>query len=779
MLTEALEPLPVSAFEGYASRSIDPEGKTRLAQFGYGHFVRAPSTFAPVADVPVGPDYVVGPGDEVTVAIWGKAEYNASGTVTRDGRLVLPTIGAVAVAAVPFGEVKDILRRRYDKHFVDYELSVSLGRLRTVTVHVVGSVRRPGTYELGATATVFAALSAAAGPLKSGTMRDVRLVRAGQIASRMDLYDLFLAGTAKGDVPLAGGDIVFVPRVGPLVAVGGAVKSPGIYELADSTAPLDDIVACAGGLAFEAAPSRVLIERVEQSEKIVLEGFDLSAGRADKATVQDGDIVRVEAVAPKLDQVVYLQGNVARPGRRAYRPGMRASELLEGEEMGSAKFWAGRKVGTPSGGVVPREEDATPKPYWEFALVRRIGLPAMEEVLVPFNLRKAVLERDSSADVALEPQDTVIIYAERDFRPARMVRSAGALAKPGAFPFVEGMTARDLVGLSGGLAEDAFLERAELSSMVIQVDRVETLRMEIDLRKLIGADPSEQDNPALRPDDFLFVRRVPEASSYSSMTLEGELRFPGVYVIRPGEKLSSALQRAGGFTELACLRGATFLRQSTKRQQQVQLDQAIADLEAENQVLTESIGHLAADPELAASASEASARRKATIQRLKQAKALGRIVIRMEPFKEFASSPDDLVLEDGDRLIVPTSPSTVSIMGSVYASTALVYRPGRAISEYLAECGGTTPNADVRNIFVLRTDGSVASRQQRGLGGFVWRSGNRSWTSRDLLSAEPEAGDMVVVPEKLEPRIYPLKFAKDMTQILYQIAVAAGIVLLP
>jgi hypothetical protein len=186
---------------------------------------------------------------------------------------------------------------------------------------------------------------------------------------------------------------------------------------------------------------------------------------------------------------------------------------------------------------------------------------------------------------------------------------------------------------------------------------------------------------------------------------------------------------------------------------------------------------VAADPELAAAMAEAVARRRSTIENLKAAKAQGRIVIGLRRPETFRGTADDLVLEAGDRLIVPAAPSTVTVMGSVYASTAVVHRPGHTVARYIAECGGTTPNADNRNIFVLRADGSVASRRQRGLGGFVWREKEGSWAVRDLLTASPGPGDVVMVPEKLEPRIYPIKLAKDLTQILYQIAVTAGIVL--
>jgi protein involved in polysaccharide export with SLBB domain len=800
MPVEALEALPVSSFEEYASLAVDPSGRTGLRQFGYEHFLRATSTFAPVADVPVGPGYLLGPGDEVVVNIWGRVQRTDRGKINRDGTLALPVVGGVSVSGVRFGKLGDVLRTYYDRHFVGYEMEVSLARLRTIAVHVVGAARRPGTYELGSTATIFSALSAAAGPTKHGSMREVGLVRGGKVAAKLDLYDLFLEGLAPGDERLMSGDVVFVPRSRSLVAVGGAVRSPGIYELKGEGAKLGAVIEYAGGLAFEAAPSRVQIERVGADERIALESVDMSDEGAAEVDLRDGDIVRVESVAMKLEGVVYLQGNVVRPGKRAYRPGMRVSDLLEGEQLGASDFWSRRKLGLsaqaerspekteeapvtvhPSPGtakdlVVPPPGEAAPKPYWDFALVRRIAMPEIEEMLIPFNLGKAVLERDPAEDIELRPQDTVIIYAESDFKRAKVVRSAGAIERPGMFPFSAGMTVRDLVALSGGLTRDAYVKSAELTRTWIVDEEVRTTRVEIDLEAALASAAPSVANPVLKQDDYLFVRRVQDGLENMVVVLKGEFRFPGAYRMKPGERLSDVLERAGGFTDESYLRGAVFVRDSTRRVQQAQMDRAILDLEAQNAAVSEAMGRGVADAEVAAAMSEAAARRRSTIERLKQARAQGRIVITLAEPKAMRGTPDDLVLEPGDSLTVPTRPSTVTIMGSVYASTAVVYRPGQTVARYIAECGGTTPNADDRNIFVLRADGSVASRQQRGLGGFVWREKEGSWAVRDLLTAEPGAGDVVVVPEKLEPRIYPMKLAKDLTQILYQIAVTAGVV---
>jgi protein involved in polysaccharide export with SLBB domain len=826
MPVEALEPLPVSSFEEYASLAIDPSRETGLRQFGYEHFLRATSTFAPVADIPVGPDYLLGPGDEVVVNIWGRVQRTDRGKINRDGTLTLPVVGGVSVSGVRFGKLRDVLRTYYDRHFVGYEMEASLARLRTIAVHVVGAARRPGTYELGSTATIFSALSAAAGPTKHGSMREVRLVRDGKVAAKLDLYDLFLAGSAPGDERLMSGDVVFVPRSRALVAVGGAVRSPGIYELKGAGAELGAVIEYAGGLAFEAAPSRVQIERVGADERIALESVDMSDEGAAAVGLRDGDIVRVESVPMKLESVVYLQGNLARPGKRAYRPGMRVSDLLESEQLGTAEFWSRRKLGlsfpaglpleetgqdsaTEGGSLEPAEAvaegtdpeeteetvadepasagaaedalapppgEATPKPYWDFALVRRIAMPELEELLIPFNLGKAVLERDPAEDIELRPQDTVIVYAESDFKRAKVVRSAGAIERPGMFPFSVGMTVRDLVALSGGLTRDAYVKSAELTRTWIVGEELRTTRTEIDLGAALASAAPSIVNPVLKEDDYLFVRRVQDGVENMTVVLEGEFRFPGTYRIRPGERLSDVLERAGGFTDKSYLRGAVFVRESTRCLQQEQMDRAIVELESQNAAFTEAMGRGIADPEVAAATSEAAARRRSTIERLKQAKAQGRIVIALAAPKAMKDSPDDLVLEPGDRLTVPTRPSTVTVMGSVYTSTAVVYRPGQTVAGYIAECGGTAPNADGRNIYVLRADGSVASRQQRGLGGFVWREKEGSWTVRDLLTAAPGAGDIVVVPERLEPRIYPMKLAKDLTQILYQIAVTAGVV---
>ena len=770
-----------SAFERYVRGDSFAEVPTNLEQFGYDLFSQDPGRFAPVTAVAVGPDYVVGPGDELRVRIWGKVELEAAAEVDRAGNAALPKAGVFPVAGLSLGEVRNQVKARYDKVFTDYQMDVSLGALRSISVFVVGKVSRPGRYNVSSVATMLNALLEAGGATKTGTMRDIQLIRGGKPAATLDLYDLILNGKRSGDARLQPEDTVFVPGVGQRVAIAGSVRSPAIYELAPAEMKLGKLISLAGGLEPTAARDRVQIERVDRAGGVRLVEVDGSKlDDKNDCDLRDGDIVRVFSVLRKRGNVVYLAGNVARPGAYELKRDMRVADLISDLLMlvPEAAWEAGRapRALEASGASAPASGElrAFPEPYWNYALIRHLSQPELRVQYVPFNLGKAILEKDPAENKALAPQDTVIVFSKWDFVDVPLVRVGGAVNKPGAYPLTPNMQLRDLVSIAGGLKSYAYRGEAELLRVHFEEGGQREERIPVALaRALEGA--KVEDVP-LRDRDHLFVRSVPEHRDQATATIRGEVRFPGTYPIRRGERLSSLIERAGGYTDLAYLRGAGFLRESVRKLQQERLDELLLRLEAELSRATASAVAVGIDKESVQAAAEQAKWQERLLAQLRSAKAKGRVVIALGALKGLQGSAQDITLEDGDQLHVPMRPATIGVLGSVYEQSAFLWSEGMTFKHYLRKAGGATRFADEDGLYVLRLDGSVASLRQGGEA-LSWDERHHRWVRGGLSSLPLEPGDTIVVPEKLE-RVAWLRDTRDITQILFQVAVTTGVVVL-
>ncbi len=764
-------PLPASRFEKYvASSFILSDSPPR--QFGYDVFQFQPSSFAPVADLPIGPDYVVGPGDSFLVRIWGKMNLEFDSTVERDGRLILRGIGTVRAAGLSFERLEKAIKSELDKHYRDYELSVTIKSLRTITVFVIGHVRTPGSYTLGGTSTAITALFAAGGPTKTGSMRAVRVLRRDTVVGELDLYEFFLSGSRAGDTRLQSGDAVLVPPAGALVALDGAAKCPAIYELQTARVALGELLEFAGGLDFDADKARVQLERDGE-----LTDVDLRSPGAEGTNVRGGDIVRIYRRSAVLRNVVYVRGNVAEPAMYAFRDGVRVRDLLSPRAFVRAGFWANRRrFASAAGGGAPGQEAGhvdldpaetnLPEPYWEHALVKRVEYPSLEESYISFNLGKAVIKGDEKENVELRPQDTVLIFSRSDFVPAATVSVSGAINKPGTYVLRPGMGLRDLVSIAGGVARDA-AEIVQLTHFGLAGARHSTLKLD----EILSGSAA-----GLSPGDSIFLPRRRELKPWGTATVGGEVRFPGSYVISPGERLSDVLERAGGFTAHAYLRGSVLLRESVRKFQQEQLEEAITSFEAQAESYVAAEMHKLPDDRAKMWAAERRGRLNALLGRLKAARARGRVVVRLKPPGSLRGTPGDVFVEPGDSLHVPTKPSTVTVFGAVNRPSAVVFEDSLSVQDYVTRCGGLTDDADVSGMYFVGLDGSAVSADAGRLGGFQWSRGAHRWVRRGILGQKPGPGDIIVVPERIEARIYPGRLAMDVTQVLYQIALATSLV---
>lgn len=647
-----------------------------LPLFGYNLFSGVPSTFAPVDRIPVTPDYVIGPGDEILIRAWGQIDVDYRATVDRSGAINIPRVGVVNVAGIRYQDLNGYLRTQIGRIFRNFELNVTMGELRSIQIFVVGQARRPGTYTVSSLSTLVNALFASGGPSARGSMRAIELKRGNRTVTTFDLYDLLLKGDKSKDVPLLPGDVIYIPPAGQVVAIAGAVNTPAIYELKGETT-LGALIGLAGGFTTTAATQKAMVERIVDRRARVVDEFTLDKAGLARA-LRDGDVVQLFALSPRFENAVTLRGSVANPGRFPWREGMRIRDILpEREALIVPDYWLRQnQASRVSVAGQARLRVEVRRTYdeinWDYAVIERLNYEDLTVSLVPFNLGKAILENDPSGNVPLRAGDVVTIFSKADLQ-------------------------------------------------------------------------------------------VPISKQTKFVRLEGEFATPGVYQILPGETLRQLVARIGGLTGNAYLFGAEFTREGTREFQQRRLDEAIEFLEREfqrNQVSLASGGVEQGETEFLRLRAEGQ---RQFLARLRQARASGRIVLELPLQQAQMKDLPDVVLEDGDRLLVPARPSTVSVVGSVYNQNAFLHRSDQRISDYLARAGGPTRGADTGSIYVVRADGAVISRRQSGglfgLGGF---EGER------LMP-----GDTIVVPEDFQ-KFRWTKELKDWTQIFYQFALGVA-----
>jgi protein involved in polysaccharide export with SLBB domain len=624
---------------------------TELKHFGYDLFRFPPSGFAPVDKFPVGHEYILGPGDEVRITVWGKIDGRFNLIVDRDGMINLPKAGIVGVAGLPFQEAKEVIRNEYSKYFSGFEMNISLGALRTITVYVVGNARRPGAYTISSLSTIVNALFAAGGPSKTGTMRDIQVKRNGRETVHFDMYDFLLMGDKGNDIRLMPEDVVFIPPIGPVAAIAGSVNQPALYELKSET-KISQLIEMAGGVNAVAFKGRIQVERITDNARQTVFESDIEKIKEQEVSLQSGDIVKVYQVVPDR----------------------------------------------------------------------------------------------------------------------RVVRVSGAVQREGEYGFNPGMTVRDLMMLTGGPKYYTNKKEAELTRVTVTDQGPKTEKVTLSLEKALEGDAGH--NLPLQENDYLFVRTIPEWKLYQTVTISGEVMYPGTYTIRKGEKLSSLINRAGGFTDRAYLKGAVFTRERVREIQQRQLDESVDRLEKEMAAEGALALAASASPEEAGIKQSEIQQMRAFLEKARQARAKGRLVVPIADIAKKKGASEYIELEEGDSLFIPANPQSIQVSGSVFNQTAFVYDGNKSISDYINLAGGYTENADKKRVYVLKVDGT-AVRPESGISSVFWSKDSSRWESG---GRRMDPGDTIVVPGKLE-RIAWMRNIKDITQILYQIAVTAGVLL--
>jgi len=644
----------LSEFEQFIASGASSIISTNIRQFGYDLFRQPPSTFAPADRVPVGPDYVLGPGDELRITIWGNIEGQWNAVIDRDGKISLPKVGTIGVTGLTFGEFKVTLHKELSKFYTNFQMNVSMGPLRTIRVYIVGNAAKPGAYTISSLSTLVNSLFEAGGPNKTGSMRSIDVKRNGVTVVQFDMYDFLLKGNKTKDVRLMPEDVIFIPPVGPLAGIAGNVKNPAIYELKGETRLLD-LIGMAGGLSGMAFRGRVQVQRTQNNEF---------------RTVFEGDLIDIE--------------------------------------------------------------------------------------------------KNTEKNFPIKDGDLVKVFSVVDLK--NIVTITGAVGNPGDFGVASGVTrVSDIISMSGGLLYYAS-SQVEITRVKVTQSGPRTERFVIDAFKAMEGDPTN--NVPLEMNDYLFVRTVPEWQLYRTVNVGGEVKYPGAYTITRGERLSSVLERAGGYTNFAYLRGALFTRERVKQLQQKSLEELASRLEREL------IAEGAAQASTALSAEEVQAKKLEMEQRgkfiesIRKLKANGRMTIWLAHLRLLKGSEYDIELEEGDSLYIPAENKVINVVGAVMSNGSFIYNEKWGYEDYVQMAGGYSRHADEDNVFVMKVDGSARKLSN----GFMnWSPLRKRWEvagfneSKGLL----EAGDSIVVPERLERTAW-LRNLKDITQILANAGLAAA-----
>lgn len=729
---------------------LEPVGVAGLKPYGYDLFEGAPSRFVPSSDLPVPADYIVGPGDELNVQLFGSQNRNMRLVVSREGTISFPDLGPIRVGGLAFNAARQLIEARVAQQMIGVQASVTMGETRAIQVVVTGDAVRPGYYTVSGLSTITSALYASGGIKPIGSLRDIQLKRQGQVVSRLDLYDLLIRGDTSDDAKLQPGDAIFIPPIGPTVSVDGEVRRPAIYELREE-ATVSDVIRIAGGLTPDADASRVSLTQMDADNRRVVLDVNLGQPNGSNQRVANGAVLRVAPLRPQIDAGVELVGEVYRPGPVAWREGMRLTDVI--------------------GSI----DELRPGADQNYVLIRRESGPERRISTLSADLSAALAARGSAADVMLLPRDRIRVFdlsTPRDriieplleeirlqsdlSRPTAVVSISGRVRVPGEYPLEIGMRVSDLLRAGGNLDSAAFGATAELTRYAVGEDGARrTELINIDLAAVRRGDPSA--NIPLQPFDALMIKETPDWTDQESVTLRGEVRFPGTYNIRRGETLMQVIERAGGLTTLAFPEGSVFTRRDLRDLEQEQLDRLTERLRADVAALA-----LQAANAGQASATEALQSWQAILTQLQGQKAVGRFIIDLPGLlASSVGSPKDILLRDGDVLSIPKRRQEVSVIGEVQNSTSHLYVENMTRDDYIRLSGGTTRKADRARIYVVRADGSVASKPASRF--------------RRSYNAAIRPGDTIVVPMNTE-RMPRLPFWQAVTQILYNLAISVAAV---
>ena len=503
------------AFASFAKDAEPLTVDTNLKLFGYELFAGSPDTFAPATDVPVPAEYVIGPGDELNVHLYGREDQQVVLVVDREGEIAFPSLGPLAVAGMGFAEVKAFIAQQVKEKMVGVTADISMGKLRSIRIFALGDVARPGSYTVSSLSTISNALFVSGGVRKTGSLRNVQLKRNGQVMAVIDLCDFLLKGDTSEDERLLPGDVVFVPPIGKTAGIAGQVNRPAIYELTRERT-VSELIGLAGGLLPTAYKEMALVERIDPAGGQSTIEISLSK-RKPTTTLENGDMLKVFSVTDYQNNPVYLLGHVKRPGKYAWHKGMQLKEILSSPDM------------------------LLPEAKLDYGVIERESGIDRETSIIHFNLLDAI---SGKQPLSLEPRDKLYVFKRAQLREVSTVEIVGSVQSPGKYEGKKNMRLWDLVMAAGGMKRDAMLDDVELYRENPETKDISVKRYNLKA----GPGLSEQDNPLLQDMDRVIVHSVWEEKSRYSVQISGEVNNPGSYPLAQGMKASDLVFAAGGVT---------------------------------------------------------------------------------------------------------------------------------------------------------------------------------------------------------------------------------------
>ncbi len=767
-----------------------------LNRFGADLFNREVSTFAPTDDAPVPETYRLGVGDQLLVQLFGKENEQLVLQVGRNGDVVFPKLGSISLAGLTFEDARALVKTRVEQQLIGVNAVISMGRLRAIGIFMAGEVSVPGSYSVSALTTVTQALFQAGGVSDIGSLRNIQVRRRGETVAVFDAYELLLQGDATGDIRLQSGDVIFVPPYKAIIEVAGEVKRPMIFELAGGET-IESVLGMAGGFTQRAFPSLVVLTRLSSAGGLPAAiNLDLTSADVLAERVVGGDILRIPSSGDQVSNSVSLEGAVTRAGEFGWYPGIRVSDLINDvradlrldADLSSALIVRYKnelldievELFSIADAVLQQGSDKDPI-LKEFDRVLVFSLPGLDKEDgkaddLAVNTNKKVLESGKILQTEQkDPRRTALkattlsgerVEAKSDYSratlltpilaklrvqakqnaPAQVVSISGAVQIPGDYPLTSGMTMEGLVKLAGGLKDSAYMMAAEIRRLNSQQGNIVPMYQDVSLARAL--DP--RTSVVLQSRDHIMIRDIPDWSPRDVVTVSGEVRFPGEYLIQKGERLNDIIARAGGFTSEAFPEGAIFTREEVAKRESERARQFVADIRktfATRMLTQETVSASIVDvAELTDS--------------LESFEGLGRLLIDL-PAALAGDSTANIEVMDGDVLRVPKFNRSVTVVGEVQQAGSHIFRQGYSVQDYLGLSAGLTERANDKAIYVVRANGSVRTLQQ-------------GWWRFSGTSVSMAPGDTIVVPVDTQYQ-ETLASWREITQIIYQglVSVAA------
>ena len=644
----------------------------QVAVFGRNIFTDRNLSFEPNLDIPTPENYVLGPGDELIIDVWGTSENTVREIISPEGTIHVAGIGPIFLDGMSIQDAERSLRREFSKIYAaisgkSVHIKLSLGGIRTIMINVMGEVQVPGTYRLSAFASVFHALYRAGGVSGIGSLRDIRVVRGGKEVACIDVYDYIMKGKLTDDIRLSEGDVILIPPYENLVSISGKVKRPMAYEMKKGET-ITTLLSYAGGFTGDAYRDAIRLFRLNGKEKQI---YNVGQDDYQSFVLTDGDELSVEAVLQRFSNKVEVRGAVYRAG--VYQ--------LDDSITGTVRQ------------LISRAEGLRGDAFLNRALLRREHEDLTHE-MIPVDLKRMMA--GAVSDLRLQKNDVLYISSVKDIEKEGTLSIYGDIRNPGDFPYVKNTSIQDLIVKAGGLLESASMVRIDVSRRIrdpksISSSTVIGKSFAVELKN--GLVMGEDKGFELEPYDIVFIRRSPGYRKQANVTVEGEVAFTGNYtLIQSNERLSSLIARAGGLSKEAYVKGARLIRRMTAD-----------EMRQKNDVLR-----------LSVRGSEKASVSPVTLE----ASSTYPVGIELEKALVNPGSDEDMVLREGDVLFVPKYVSTVTINGAVMYPNTILYQKGSSLSYYIEQAGGFGNRALKRRVYVIYMNGMV-SRLKRRMGNAI------------------------------------------------------------